>query len=236
MRARLVFLLAVLAVGTLGLLPAEAEPRAVAMRDCEFKLPFTPADVGDKVTWTYDEGSCSPANHRVKTYGSPPEPFDSSPSCTGDGAAFSADPSCMNEGPIKKERYTVTFDLAGTYSYYCPIHASLSGADCNGMCGTIKVNALPTNPPPTTPPATTPPATTPPAMSPPATSSPPGGTTTASPSPTGTTTVSPSPTSTELAKDDDGGGGPGRGFVALASLSVLGAAAFLVWRTFIAGR
>lgn len=209
--------------------PSDAAIREIRMDGCKFVPAVRYIDPGDTVTFRYDEGTCYPANHRVKTYGSPPLGFDSSPTCD---TAFSADSSCMNGTPGKKLTFSVTLSDAGTYNFYCPFHADPPAGQCS-MCGQIIVQKPASTQ--TTPPASTPPqsvkATT-------STSASPTGSATATVSPAATASVSVTPTASAsvVAQRDTKGGGGGRFWFALAAIVLLGTLGFLVWRAFLAQR
>jgi plastocyanin len=228
MRARAVLPL-LFAVVILGSIPSIAETRFVHIRNCEFSPQPRFADPNDNVTWLYEEGGC-PDNHRVTTYGSPPEDFDSGP-CSGRNSFES---TCLNTLPGRSASYTFRPSKPGNYPYYCPIHGELSadGQTCSGMCGLLKVNALPSVGRTTSSGSATARAT----ASRSATASP-TGSRSRSPSPsvsgTGTASVSPTGTSTILANKDRGDGG-GRVAIAVAAVALLGTCALLVWRAFIA--
>ncbi len=218
----------VLLLAVTSLVPAQSRAVVtwtVTIRDCSFRPDFRAIEVGDSVMWSYDEGDCNPANHRVRTFGSPPESFDSG-ECDG---PFSPEPSCLNDQPFRQERYQKAFPSAGTYNYYCPIHSEVVGSRCTGsMCGQIRVVAEPSISPPPPPPPTSPPPSprrTSPSPTPSGTAT---GTVTATPTATATATI--------LGRGDDepGGGGGSRWLIALLAVAVLGAAAFFVWRTYIA--
>lgn len=207
------------------------------MRDCVFVPDYRAINVGDRIRWTYDEGSCTGFNHKIETYGDSAVTFESSPNCP---SAQSSSSDCMNRSaPLapKKETYEVTFSRQGSYvvRYYCPFHGTVSqgGTECAGMCGIIQVRGSQTSPTGTaTSRSPTPSSTVSKSASPKPTVS---GTVTVTP----TTTVSPtaSGTATVLAETEEpGGGGGGRGFIALAAIAALASAGFLVWRVFLASR
>ena len=165
--------------------PARADFREVSIADDEFDPPEIIVQRGDTVVWVHR----GVRPHGVRsTDGS----FDSNPGCS-----FQSGDACMRSG----ERYSRTFDQAGTFAYYCPVHGSANGI---GMTGQVTVasgdgGGSPTTQPPPPPSTTTtrdggttvrPPTT---AAS---TTQSPGGSTTAPPPGAPTTTVSGIPQDT----------------------------------------
>lgn len=100
--------------------PARAEFREIDIVDDEFEPPEIIVRRGDTVVWIHR--GVRPHGVRA-TDGS----FDSSPGCS-----FQNGESCMRNG----ERYSRTFDEAGTFTYYCPVHGSANGV---GMAGQVTV-------------------------------------------------------------------------------------------------
>ncbi|MBW3537394.1 MAG: hypothetical protein KY395_06465, partial [Actinobacteria bacterium] len=160
--------------------------------DDEFEPPEIIVQRGDTVVWIHR--GVRPHGVRASD-GS----FDSSPGCS-----FQNGESCMRNG----DRYSRTFDEAGTFAYYCPVHGSANGV---GMAGQVTVasggggggSTTTTTSPPASTTQTTRSGTT--TVDPP----PPGGTTTQSPGvsptppppppPQGTTEVPPEETGTTTA-------------------------------------
>jgi len=221
-----VSLIAVLLVLAAGTFPANAAQRGVLERNCQFSPSLIFINPGDTVTWTYNEDASSPCagqNHRVRSYGSSPQSFDSSPGCTKRRRAFGS--SCMNDPPFGQPTFSVTLTRPGTYTYYCPIHATISfDGTCSGMCGQIVINAPPTPPPSATASATV--------------SARPSSSRSASPSASASApaSVSPSPSPSVLAAGSNGAGGVRRGIIAVAAIAVLASLGALVWRLFLAER
>ena len=100
--------------------PARADFREVGMVDDDFEPPEIIIQRGDTIVWVHR--GVRPHGVRA-TDGS----FESSPGCS-----FQNGEACMRNG----ERYSRTFDQAGTYAYYCPVHGSANGV---GMAGQITV-------------------------------------------------------------------------------------------------
>ena len=100
--------------------PARAEFREVGVVDDEFEPPEIIIRRGDTVVWVHR--GVRPHGVRA-TDGS----FESSPGCS-----FQNGEACMRSG----DRYSRTFDQAGTFTYYCPVHGSANGV---GMAGQITV-------------------------------------------------------------------------------------------------
>jgi plastocyanin len=92
----------------------------VAIRDNFYDASVITVQLGDTVSWT-NEGSNA---HTVTSEGF----FDSSPSCLGGVVG------CMQPG----DRFTLTFDAAGTYRYNCKIHG-------DAMSGRVVVQATTTS-------------------------------------------------------------------------------------------
>lgn len=162
--------------------PARAAFREVSIVDDEFEPPEIVIERGDTVVWVHR--GARPHGVRASD-GS----FDSSPGCS-----FQNGGACMRSG----DRYSRTFDQAGTFTYYCPVHGSANGV---GMAGQITVasgggGGNPTTtaapPPPTT--TTRPGSTTarPPTTAASTTQSP-GGSTTTPPASGGATTTAAVP-------------------------------------------
>ncbi|HUR48475.1 MAG TPA: plastocyanin/azurin family copper-binding protein [Acidimicrobiales bacterium] len=100
--------------------PARAAFREVGIVDDEFEPPEIIVQRGDTVVWIHR--GARPHGVRA-TDGS----FESSPGCS-----FQNGGACMRNG----SRYSRTFDQAGTFSYYCPVHGSANGV---GMAGQVTV-------------------------------------------------------------------------------------------------
>lgn len=118
--------------------PARAEFREVGMVDDEFEPPEIIVQRGDTVVWVHR--GVRPHGVRASD-GS----FESSPGCS-----FQNGEACMRNG----DRYSRTFDQAGTYAYYCPVHGRANGV---GMAGQVTVasgggggGSTTSAPPPTT--------------------------------------------------------------------------------------
>ena len=177
----LLYLVAFAALSPL-LLPApsaRADFREVNIADNEFQPPEIIIQRGDTVVWIHR--GARPHGVRAND-GS----FESSPGCS-----FQNGGACMRSG----DRYTRTFDQAGTFAYFCPVHGS-AGV---GMAGQVTVasgggGGTTTTAPPPPPTTTTRPATT--TMRPSTTggntTQPPGPTTTAAPG-SQTSLVAPPP-------------------------------------------
>lgn len=102
------------------LAPAQADFREINIVDDEFEPASVTVRKGDTVVWVHR----GQRPHGVRaTDGS----FDSSPGCS-----FQNGGSCMRSG----DRYSRTFDKAGTFSYFCPVHGSANGV---GMAGQVTV-------------------------------------------------------------------------------------------------
>lgn len=151
--------------------PARAAFREVAIVDDEFEPPEIIVQRGDTVVWIHR--GARPHGVRA-TDGS----FDSSAGCSFQNGA-----GCMRSG----DRYSRTFDKAGTFAYFCPVHGSANGV---GMAGQVTVasgsgggGTTTTAPPAPTTTTTRPKSTT--TLSPPTTR---GTTTTQAAGPTATTT------------------------------------------------
>lgn len=152
--------------------PARADFREIDIVDDEFRPSEIIVQRGDTVVWVHR--GVRPHGVRASD-GS----FDSSPGCS-----FQDGGSCMRNG----DRYSRTFDEAGTFRYYCPVHGSANGI---GMAGQVSVASGEGGGGGTTTTTTT---TSPPQSTTQTTSA---GTTTGPPPTGGTTTESPgvSPTS-----------------------------------------
>lgn len=131
---RMAFVIGMVACGV-GTLAALAADRGVRIDDNFYdpaKITITP---GTTVVWEHT-GS---ASHSVTSQPGSPSSFDSSPNCSSLNFLF-----CLRSG----ERFRVTLNTVGTYTYYCRVHGSRSirpdpeaGSQeqpC-GMCGTIVV-------------------------------------------------------------------------------------------------
>lgn len=185
-------------------LPALAD-QGVVLRDIAYQPADVAITVGDTVTWEHRDGNTP---HTV-TSTSGPESFDSNTTCTAPNPV-----TCMTEG----DTFEHTFDQAGTYEYHCKIHAQ--------MTGTVVVEAGDDT---TTSSSTT---TTTTAVS--TTTAAPA--TTAPPNPAPAIDDQPSTTTAEpiddeaAGADDETDGGGGAGGLAVILLTLMGVAAFLVWR------
>ena len=142
--------------------PARAAYREVNIVDDDFEPPEIVIERGDTVVWIHR--GVRPHGVRA-TDGS----FDSNPGCS-----FQNGEACMRNG----DRYSRTFDQAGTFTYYCPVHGSANGV---GMAGQITVASGGGGGGPTTTAAPPPPTTT----------SRPGATTARPPTSAASTTQSP---------------------------------------------
>lgn len=162
--------------------------------------------VGDTVRWINDTGR----NHTVISSSDSSESFRSSASC-----GLLAGSDCVRPG----RSFSHTFDVRGTFTYYCRIHGSDAAYPNCGMCGRVVVVRRKARP--TSPATLTPPASASPSLSP-------------SASPSGTDTVSPTRSdSTPLADRGDDGSGTATNTWAIAAVGValLGGAGVLVYRT-----
>lgn len=214
--------------------PARAAFREISMVDDEFEPPEIIIQRGDTVVWIHR--GARPHGVRA-TDGS----FDSSPGCS-----FQNGGACMRSG----DRYSRTFDQAGTFAYFCPVHGSANGVGMAGQVTVASGGGNPTTtaaPPPTTtttrpsgsttmsPSTTGPPPTQPPGAAP--TTSPSGSQppTTTPPPGSETTTVTvpgqdPGATTTSIAAgvpingDSDGDDGGSNLLIGLAAAVVLAAA------------
>lgn len=171
-------------------------------------IAYQPADVtitvGDTVTWEHRDGNTP---HTV-TSTSGPESFDSNATCTAPNPV-----TCMTEG----DTFEHTFEEAGTYEYHCKIHAQ--------MTGTMVVEADDDTTTSSSTTTTTTPVTT--------TTAPPDTTAPANPAPAiddQQTTTSEAVDDEAAASDTEGNGGGGAGGLAVILLTLIGVAAFLVWR------
>ncbi|MBV8982821.1 MAG: cupredoxin family copper-binding protein [Acidimicrobiia bacterium] len=165
MRRKLGVLLSALTAAALIAIPAaDAASGSVSIQNFSFQPHDVTVNVGDTVTWTMRDAN---TQHTV----------------TADDNSFSS--SALSVG----QTFSHTFSQAGTFTYHCNIHPSMTGS----------VTVQGAAPPATQPPATQPPATSPPsqpaATAPPATAAPrpAAAPTTAAPT---TTTVAPSTTTT----------------------------------------
>jgi plastocyanin len=157
---RLVFLSALALLGIAGTNGVSAASHAVSIVGTPQSASFTPGSLtialNDTVTWSND----SPTIHYVVFAGAGPM-------------------AVQNNTP-----YTKTFTIAGTFSYYCSKHPS--------MTGTVVVLGPPPTPAPTAPPTAAP--TAPPTPAP--TVAPPPAPTAAPPPPPPAPTVAPPPPAT----------------------------------------
>ena len=92
-----------------------------------FNTPTLTIHVNDTMRFTNAGGV-----HNVDTYGASVTAFHCSNDCSS------------NNGPSSNAWVsTVTFASAGTVTYHCDLHGSITGvgagATCSGMCGTINV-------------------------------------------------------------------------------------------------
>ena len=92
-----------------------------------FNPPTLTIHVNDTVRFTNAGGI-----HNVDTYGASVTAFHCSDDCSS------------NNGPSSNAWVsTVTFASAGTVTYHCDLHGTITGsgagATCSGMCGTISV-------------------------------------------------------------------------------------------------
>lgn len=159
--------IAALSPGLFAAAPARAAFREITIADDDFEPPEIIIQRGDTVVWVHR--GARPHGVRAND-GS----FDSSPGCS-----FQNGGACMRSG----DRYSRTFDQAGTFAYYCPVHGSANGV---GMAGQVTVASGDGGGTTTT--AAPPPATT---------TTRPSGSTTMSPGTSGpTTTRPPGPAST----------------------------------------
>lgn len=159
--------------------PARAEFREVGMVDDEFEPSEIVIQRGDTIVWVHR--GVRPHGVRA-TDGS----FESSPGCS-----FQNGEACMRNG----ERYSRTFDQAGTFTYYCPVHGSANGV---GMAGQITVASGSGGGGTTT--TTAPPSTTQTTRS--------GGTTVRPPTTGGSTTNAPGTPTTPPTQPPPGGSAP----------------------------
>ena len=120
--------------------PARAAFREIDISDDEFEPSEIVVERGDTVVWVHR--GARPHGVRASD-GS----FDSSPGCS-----FQNGGACMRSG----DRYSRTFDQAGTFAYYCPVHGSANGV---GMAGQVTVASGGSGSGPTTT-AAPPPSTT----------------------------------------------------------------------------
>jgi plastocyanin len=100
--------MALVGAGVLGASGAGAADKAVSMKNIKFNPDTVTVNVGDKVTWTNNEGLGGP-NHTVHS----------------DEVVELNSPTV-----VPGNTYTFTFAKAGTVNYYCTIHgkATMSGA------------------------------------------------------------------------------------------------------------
>ncbi len=183
--------------------PALAD-QGVVLRDIAYQPADVTITVGDTVTWEHRDGNTP---HTV-TSTSGPESFDSNATCTAPNPV-----TCMTEG----DTFEHTFDEAGTYEYHCKIHEQ--------MTGTVVVEADDDTTTSSSTTTTTTPVTT--------TTAPPDTTAPANPAPAiddQQTTTSEAVDDEAAASDTEGNGGGGAGGLAVILLTLIGVAAFLVWR------
>ena len=154
----LLYLVVIAAVSPflLPVAPARADFREVSIVDDDFEPPEIIVQRGDTVVWIHRGAR----PHGVRAGDGS---FDSSPGCS-----FQNGGACMRNG----DRFSRTFDQAGTFTYFCPVHGSANGV---GMAGQVTVASGGGGNPSTTAPPPPPPTTT----------SRPGGSTTMSPATTG---------------------------------------------------
>lgn len=188
-----------------GLARPTLADQGVVLRDIAYQPADVTITVGETVTWEHRDGTTP---HTV-TSTSGPDSFDSNTTCTAPNPV-----TCMTEG----DTFEHTFEQAGTHEYHCKIHAQ--------MTGTVVVDEADDD-------TTTSSSTT--------TTTTPVTTTAASPETTATPNTVPSnddqsTTTTEAiddeaaASDTEGNGGGGAGGLAVILLTLIGVAAFLVWR------
>jgi plastocyanin len=113
-RATIVTMVAALALA-LPVTPAGARRAKVTMGSATFSPDFKHVKPRTKVIWK----NASNSLHNVTAYGG------------GWNKSSSVSPGARTSKKFKKK---------GTYFYRCTIHSTLSGDDCNGMCGVIHVS------------------------------------------------------------------------------------------------
>lgn len=177
--------------------------QGVVLRDIAYRPADVTIAVGETVTWEHRDGNTP---HTV-TSTSGPDSFDSNTACTAPNPV-----TCMTEG----DTFEHTFDQAGTYEYHCKIHAQ--------MTGTVVVEADDDTTTSSSTTTTTTPVTT--TAAPPETTAAPATAPSAEDQPTTTTEA----LDDEATAADSEGGGGGAGGLAVILLTLMGVAAFLVWR------
>lgn len=178
--------------------------QGVVLRDIAFQPADVTITVGETVTWEHRDGSTP---HTV-TSTSGPDSFDSNTTCTAPNPV-----TCMTEG----DTFEHTFDQAGTYEYHCKIHEQ--------MTGTVVVEADDDTTTSSSSTTTTTPVTT--TTVPPETTAAPD---TVPSNDDQSTTTTDAIDDEAAASDDEGDGGGGSGGLAVILLTLIGVAAFLVWR------
>lgn len=178
--------------------------QGVVLRDIAYQPADVTITVGETVTWEHRDGNTP---HTV-TSTSGPESFDSNTTCTAPNPV-----TCMTEG----DTFEHTFDRAGTYEYHCKIHAQ--------MTGTVVVEADGGTTTSSTTTTTTPVTTT---AAPPETTAAPN--TVPSDDDQSTATTEAIDDEAVASGTEGNGGGGGAGGLAVILLTLMGVAAFLVWR------
>jgi plastocyanin len=82
------------------------------------------AEVGEAVTWIYQDSSGQPHNAEADD-----GTFNTSPGCSGADTT-----KCMSGNG---QKFSFTFKKAGSYPYYCAIHGAKGGI---GMSGVVEVS------------------------------------------------------------------------------------------------
>lgn len=115
------FGLVLVALAQFWALPARAEFRPIQIVDNAFQPDNLVVQLGDTVVWQHN----GDRPHGVKSNDGS---WDSSPGCS-----FENPGPCMKRG----DTFSVTFQRAGTFAYFCPVHGAQGGA--SAMAGQITV-------------------------------------------------------------------------------------------------
>ena len=113
-------LLAIVAAAALAAaVPAFAATTEVSIKNVAYNPSTVTIHVGDKVTWTNDDNGTP---HSVTSDRGDPSSFNSTK------AGTTCDPNTTTTGCMQPgDKFSVTFNQAGTFAYHCQVHASMHG-------------------------------------------------------------------------------------------------------------